>query len=91
MFNKQIVLGLRNLYLFNKYVVLGSTHIIEYSQVDTTPRTDLGFQVKGGRSISKKKKNYEISDKYVFSINKQSTKKNTQNFCFVIYYNTIIY
>ena len=47
MFNKQIVLGLRNLNPFNKYVILVSTHIIEYSQVDTIPRTDLGFQVKG--------------------------------------------
>ena len=32
-----------------------------------------------------------LPPQYVFSINKQSIKKNTQNFCFVIYYNTIIY
>ena len=35
-FNKQVVLGLRNLNPFNKRVGLVLTHIVEYSLVDTT-------------------------------------------------------
>ena len=35
-FSKQVVLGLRNLDLFNKYVWLGLTHIVKYSLIDTT-------------------------------------------------------
>ena len=63
--------------------------IVIQTQVDTG--IDLGFPVKGGWSISLKKKNHVISHKYLFSINKQSIKKNTQNLCFVIHYNAIIY
>ena len=36
LFNKLVVLGLKNLDPFNKYVGLGLTYIVEYSWVDTT-------------------------------------------------------
>ena len=40
----------------------------------------------------KKKKNHlETPNKHLFSINKQSIKKKTQNPCFLIHYNAIIY
>ena len=39
----------------------------------------------------KKKKNLETPNKHLFSINKQSIKKKTQNPCFLIHYNAIIY
>ena len=51
---------------------------------------DSRFQIKEGRCISKKQ-NHEISNKHLFNIHKLSTKKNTQNFCFVTHYNVIIY
>ena len=35
-FNKWVVLGLRNLDLFNKHVGLVLTYIVEYSRVDMT-------------------------------------------------------
>ena len=38
-----------------------------------------------------KKKNYEILNKHPFSINKLSIKTKTQNHCFLIHYNVIIY
>ena len=38
-----------------------------------------------------KKKNFEISNKHPFSINKLSTNKKIQNYCFLIQYNVIIY
>ena len=41
----------------------------------------------GGRNINKK--NFEIPNKHSF--NKPSTKKNTQNYCFLGYYNAIIH
>ena len=41
----------------------------------------------GGKSINKK--NFEIPNKHSFS--KPSTKKNTQNYCFLRYYNAVIY
>ena len=47
-----------------------------------------GLGVRGGRSINKKKK-FETPNKHSF--NKPSTKKNTQNYCFLRYYNAIIY
>lgn len=37
------------------------------------------------------KKNHEILNSHLFSINELSTKKNIQNYCFVIYYNVTIY
>ena len=56
--------------------------IVIQTQVNTG--IDLGFPVKGGWSISKNNNNNNnvISHKYRFSINKQSTKKNTQKFMF---------
>ena len=45
--------------------------------------------VRGGESI--KKNHYEISNKHLFSNNKLSTKEKTQNHCFLIHYNVIIY
>ena len=50
--------------------------------------TELGLRVRGGRSINKKKK-IETPNKHSF--NKPSTKKNTQNYCFLRYYNAVIY
>ena len=49
--------------------------------------TEPGLGVRGGRSINKK--NFEIPNKHSF--NKPSTKKNTQNYCFLKYYNAVIY
>ena len=46
-----------------------------------------GLGVRGGRSINKKK--IETPNKHSF--NKLSTKKNTQNYCFLRYYNAVIY
>ena len=43
----------------------------------------------GGRSINQKKKKIETPNKHSF--NKPSTKKNTQNYCFLRYYNAVIY
>ena len=34
---------------------------------------------------------YETPNKHSFSISKLSTKTNAQNYCFLIYYNAIIY
>ena len=51
------------------------------------PRTEPGLGVRGGRSINKK--NFEIPNKHSF--NKPSIKKNTQNYCFLRYYNEVIY
>ena len=45
----------------------------------------------GGRSIKEEKNHYEISNKHQFNINKSLTKTKTQNYCFLIYYNAIIY
>ena len=53
------------------------------------PRMNLRFQVREDRSLNLK--NHEILNKYLFSINKLSTKTMTQNHYFVIHYNTIIY
>ena len=39
----------------------------------------------------KKKKKLETPNKHLFNINKQSIKKKTQNPCFLIHYNAIIY
>ena len=39
-----------------------------------------GLEVRGGKSIKKKKKKIETLNKYSFY--KLSTKKNTQNYCF---------
>ena len=44
-----------------------------------------------GENINKKKKNSETSNKHPFSINKLSTNKKIQNYCFLIQYNVIIY
>ena len=43
------------------------------------------------RSIKEEKNHYEISNKHQFNINKSLTKTKTQNYCFLIYYNAIIY
>ena len=51
--------------------------------------TEPGLEVRGGKSINKKKKKFETLNKYSFY--KPSTKKNTQNYCFLRYYNAIIY
>ena len=49
-----------------------------------------GLEVRGRKSINKKKKKkIETLNKYSFY--KPSTKKNTQNCCFLRYYNAIIY
>ena len=45
------------------------------------------LEVRRGKSINKKK--IETLNKYSFY--KPSTKKNTQNYCFLRYYNAIIY
>ena len=62
-------------------------HAVEWSMY--------GYRISsfgGVRSISKKKKkNHEILNKHLFSINKSLTKKNIQNHCFVIHYNATIY
>ena len=50
---------------------------------------ELGLGVRGGRSINQKKKIFETPNKHSF--NKPSTKKNTQNYCFLRYYNAVIY
>ena len=50
-------------------------------------RTEPGLGVRGSRSINKKI--FEIPNKHSF--NKPSTKKNTQNYCFLRYYNAVIY
>ena len=42
-----------------------------------------------GKSINKQTKKFETPNKHSF--NKPSTKKNTQNYCFLRYYNAIIY
>ena len=42
-----------------------------------------GFQVRGGGDKQKKKK--KTSKKHPYSINKLSTKTNTQNYYFLIY------
>ena len=44
-----------------------------------------------GAKVFKKKKKFEISNKHPFSINKLSTNKKIQNYCFLIQYNVIIY
>ena len=49
--------------------------------------TDPGLGVRGGRNINKK--NFEIPNKHSF--NKPSRKKNIQNYCFLRYYNAVIY
>ena len=49
-----------------------------------------GLGVLGGKSINqKKKKKFETPNKHSF--NKSSTKKNTQNYCFLRYCNAVIY
>ena len=46
----------------------------------------------GQKYEQKKKKNHlETPNKHLSSINKQSIKKKTQNPCFLIHYNAIIY
>ena len=42
----------------------------------------------GGQKYKQKKK---IETPYKHSFNKPSTKKNTQNYCFLRYYNAVIY
>ena len=54
---------------------------------------ELGLGVREGRSINKKqkKKRKKIETPNKHSFNKPSTKKNTQNYCFLRYYNAVIY
>ena len=50
-----------------------------YLQTGTEP----GLRVKGGKNINKFF--FLTPNKHSFSINKPSTKTNTQNFCFLIH------
>ena len=50
--------------------------------------TEPELEVRGGKSINKKKK-FETLNKYSFY--KPLAKKNTQNYYFLRYYNAIIY
>ena len=45
--------------------------------------TEPGLRVKGGKNINKFF--FLTPNKHSFSINKPSTKTNTQNFCFLIH------
>ena len=59
---------------------------VRFMRIVFLTATDSKFWFKESRSKSKKKIiKFQISSYLV------STKKNTQNFCFVIYYNAIIY
>ena len=65
------------------YTLLATTKILTLSQgrIEDFELAD--------RSTSKK--NHEISNKHLFSINKLSIKINTQNHCFIIHYKAIIH
>ena len=50
---------------------------------------DLEFRSRSIKKIKNKKNKFETPNKHSF--NKPSIKKNTQNYCFLRYYNTVIY